>query len=642
MPMKNFLKCFAFYFVLIFLLEYVYKVAVFNIWFDSGLIYTALFTTLYALFFTILTIFLPKKASFPVTLTLFVLMTFIFIAEAMFTHIYDATFSIYSLNMASQAFDFRRILYEALLDKWFMILCFLTPLILFIIFHKKVFYHVQFKNVFKYGALYIAVYIIVMILIRFNKANSYSAYNLYHKVHAPTITVTKLGLLTEFKLDISRYVFGFSPKIEVEDVPIDEIEQEKIVEYNKLDLNFDDLESEFDSLSAYFKNKKATNKNEYTGIFEGKNIIYILAEGFNSIAVNEEVTQTLYKLVNSSFVFENYYSPMFMSTTGGEFQFSTSLIPTQQSLNAWKEGNTEFSYAIGNAFGNLGYETMAFHNWTYTYYKRNITMSTLGFDSYTACGNGLEKVMNCKIWPPSDVEMMNATIDKFINQDKFAVHYITVSGHTEYNFYGNNMALKNKSLVDNLTYSTAAKAYLATQIELDKALEILLNRLETAGKLEDTVIVLSGDHYPYTLSLDTINELSTYTRDETFEVNRSNLVIYNSSVETTVIDKLATSVDVLPTILNMFGMEYDSRLLIGSDIMSEHDSLVIFTDYSWITEKGRYNAKTNTFTPNEGENVTDDYVSSINKEVQNRVNVSTQIVETNYYAKILNASSKND
>ena len=249
--------------------------------------------------------------------------------------------------------------------------------------------------------------------------------------------------------------------------------------------------------------------------------------------------------------------------------------------------------------------------------------------------------MNCNIWPPSDIEMIDSTINDYINEDHFAVYYVTVSGHAEYNFMGNNIAAKNKSLVKDLEYSDAVKAYLATQIELDRALEKLLQHLREKGKLDDTVIVLSGDHYPYTLSVDQMNERSNYDKDIVFEVNKSNLILYNSATPRKTINKLACSVDVLPTILNMFNVKYDSRLLIGTDIMSEHDSLVIFNDFSWISEKGRYSTRTGKFIPNEETEVEEDYVSKINREVKNRINVSDNIVLNNYYEKILKEEANN-
>ena len=118
-----------------------------------------------------------------------------------------------------------------------------------------------------------------------------------------------------------------------------------------------------------------------------------MAEGFNSIAVDENLTPTLYKLTNSGFVFENFYSPVFLSTTGGEFQATTGLIPTQSILNMWKKDKPDIKYALGNSFSKAGYTANAYHDWTYTYYSRQDTMKTLGFDSYMGIGNGLEKFL---------------------------------------------------------------------------------------------------------------------------------------------------------------------------------------------------------------------------------------------------------
>ena len=634
--MKKYIKSLLIYFLAIFALELIYKTQVIGVLFNNGLFYAGLFSLLYASIVTFIVSVVPKKISNAVMIILMTIITLIFMSEAVFTYIIGSTFSVYSLNLAGQALDFYSVIVHTLMEKWLVMVLFLIPLIALIIFRKKFVYYKGIKNGWRTIIICIILYIIAGLSLFLDKKAVYSAYNLYNNTHAPSIMVNKLGLLTEFRLDIERYVLGFEEKTTVDDnasgQPVNEPE-EKRVEYNKLDLSFDSLD---ENTKSYLMNRSVTAKNDYTGIFEGKNLIYILAEGFNEIAVDEELTPTLYKLVNNGFVFSNYYSPVFMSTTGGEFQFSTSLIPTQKNLSDWKNGKTTFSYAVGNVFNELDYSVYAFHDWTYTYYKRNVTMKTLGYDNYVGCRNGLEKEMNCKIWPPSDIEMIDATIDDYINDEHFAVYYITVSGHAEYNFIGNNMAVKNKSAVNDLEYSEGIRAYLATQIELDKALEKLLQYLEEYNRLDDTVIVLSGDHYPYTLSVDQMNEISSYTKDLVFEVNKSNLILYNSATPSERIDKLACSVDVLPTILNMFNVPYDSRLLMGSDIMSEHESLVIFNDYSWISEKGRYSTRTGKFAPIDGTEVDEEYVAKMNREVRNRVNASGSIVANNYYEKILN------
>ncbi|MBO5976609.1 MAG: sulfatase-like hydrolase/transferase, partial [Oscillospiraceae bacterium] len=172
-------------------------------------------------------------------------------------------------------------------------------------------------------------------------------------------------------------------------------------------------------------------------MFEGKNLIFILAEGFNEIAVDETRTPTLYKLVNNGFVFNNFYSPEFLSTTGGEFQATTGLIPTQDILNKWKSDAPYMGLSLGNVFNNLGYRTQAYHNWTYKYYKRQVTMKTLGFENYIGCGNGLEIYMSCG-WLTKDTDMINVTAPYFLNQEgNFMTYYITLSGHAEYSKYHN-------------------------------------------------------------------------------------------------------------------------------------------------------------------------------------------------------------
>ena len=199
------------------------------------------------------------------------------------------------------------------------------------------------------------------------------------------------------------------------------------------------------------------------------------------------------------------------------------------------------------------------------------------------------------------------------------------------------MVDRNWDAVKDLPYSHKAKSYIAANIELDKAVGELIKNLEEAGKLEDTVIVISGDHYPYGLTLDEINELSTYERDDTFEKYRMPLLIWSGNMEEPIkVEKIGSSLDILPTVLNLFGVEYDSRLLIGKDILSDVDPLVIFSDRSFITDKGRYNAITGEFTANEGVETEKGYVEKINKIIYQKYQMSRLILENDYYRIVFN------
>ena len=385
----------------------------------------------------------------------------------------------------------------------------------------------------------------------------------------------------------------------------------------------------FKDIKEYIDNNPGTSKNKYTGIFKDKNLVFVVAESFSTIGVREDLTPTLYKLTNNGFVFNNYYVPYFLSTIGGEFQADTALYPSINSLSIWRSGNNSFPYGLGNSFNNINYNTYAYHNHSGYFQDRYKYLKAIGFNNFKACAMGLD--INCDVWPESDIEMIEKTYTDYIDSDKpFMAYYMTVSGHMEYNFFGNYIASKNKLLVDNLNLSTSASAYLATQIELDRALELLINKLEEANKLDDTVIILTADHYPYALSLEEMNELSTFKRDNLFEINHNSLIIWNNKLNRVEIDKVGMSIDVLPTVYNLFGIEYDSRLFAGTDLLSNSDGLVILSNRSWITDKGKYNSITNEYI-----GIGDvDYVNNINKTIQNKISFSRSMITNNGYKYI--------
>ena len=142
----------------------------------------------------------------------------------------------------------------------------------------------------------------------------------------------------------------------------------------------------------------------------------------------------------------------------------------------------------------------------------------------------------------------------------------------------------------------------------------------------------------FTLSTAEVNEVSTYQKDGVVEVNRSNFIIWNNQMEEPiVVDKVGSQIDVLPTLLNLFGIEYDSRLIIGKDILSNGECLAIFSNYSWVSDYGTYYANKKKFVPKEGvtlENQTE-YVKAINNRVSNYYSISKLIMDNDYYDYIL-------
>lgn len=642
--MKNKLRIVLWWSFWIIYLELIYKVFILKNILTTNTLSVILFSIPWIIIFSIITSIFNEKVNKVLTIILSFTIMLITLAQIVYYNFYNSIFSFLSLTTGTgQVLEFYEMIISVILRVWYIFVLILVPFILFIIFKNKIF---NFnRNNYKYMLSFIAILLLsllgIFIVVKKDNKGFYSLQRLLFKTHAPMLTIDKTGLLTMEMIDIERYIFGFTE--DVYDENINKVNQKeeivKPIEYNKTDIDFDKLISKetnetIKNMHEYFKNIDASNKNNYTGLFKGKNLIFITAEAFDTIALSEELTPTLYKMANNSFIFNNYYQPLYpVSTSDGEYMNLTSLIPKEGVWSFSKSSKISMPYGIGNIFKKDGYVTYGFHNHNYKYYDRNKSHKNIGL-TYYGCGNGLEKKMNCKHWPNSDKEMIDATTNYYIDNDKFMTYYMTVSGHLNYNFNGNNMAYRNKDKVKNLPYSKAVKAYYATQIELDKAMESLLKELESKNKLNDTLIVIAPDHYPYGLTTKQMNEVSTIDRSDKFEKFHTTLIMYNPNIEKTEVNKVISSIDILPTIYNLYGIEYDSRLLIGRDIFSDNEHIVILSDRSWITDKGRYNSVTKKFTNNTDEVIDEDYINRINTIVNQKYSMSSLVLSNNYYKKL--------
>ena len=613
---------FIIYFIYLFYLEFVFRVFAIN-----SFSYKNLYTLIYLVFISLILTFINKlfykKGSLVNKLILFIFSLY-FSLEIVFKKIFNVYFSIRSTGMAGNLNSFYKEMFNYIYNNFLYIFLMFIPFIICFIFKNIEYNKLDKKKILVYLILILNSFNIYKLSFMMNN----SINNLYFYVDNSNLYKEYVGVIPCTLLDIKRSFFGFNDKIFTFESSSESKEDEK----NIIDIDFDKLISEetddvLIGMHKYFKNEVATNKNKYSEYFKDKNLILFMAESFNSIAVDKTLTPTLYKLVNGGFSFDNFYSPVVYSTIGGEFQELTGLYPNIEMLSkVWRNGNNQYNWGIGNRFKNLGYSTYAYHNNQYNFQNRDKYLKSLGLDNYLGCGNGLESRMDCTVWPESDADLINSTVDDYINDDKFFVYYATVSGHMDYN-YGNYIANKNKEIVDKLPYNIELKAYLATQIELDRALESLINKLKEKNRLDNTVIALVGDHYPYALKLDSINEISDYERDDLFLINKSNFILWNSKMNTVKINKVASQIDVLPTIYNLFGVKYDSRFITGKDILSDCEGLAIFNNLSWISDKGKYNSITGKFDGDE--NI--EYVNNINNIVNNRVGISKKLIKYNYY-----------
>lgn len=639
----NYTKMFLINYIYLLILELIFKLLVINT-FDIGLLYIIIFSLPIAVIITFISSLFKKNIiNKIISILIWIIICSIFIAETVYYSFYKTICGLSAIIYGSQVMEFYSSILVHIKSNISIIIALIIPLFVLIV--------LSIKNVIKHDkyvkkdtiVLLMASFFFAISSLEIPNTSSDSAKNLFYNKNDLMQTTNTLGINNAIFLDAIKLMFGFEEKITIINNREYTISEDE--EYNVTDIDFDNLinnesDSTIASMHTYFSSVSPTNKNEYTGIFAGKNLIFIVAEAFYPIAVDEELTPTLYKLVNNSFVFDNYYQPIYnCSTSDGEFINQLSILPGVSTCSMKSTIDVDLPYSLGNIMQRYGYNSYAFHGWTYSYYNRDKTMPNLGYTyyGYDRYDKGYKYALSGinDSWPTSDIDVMNSSYSIYSSDERFVAYYMTISGHLEYNFSGGNaMALKNKSYVEELNTSDSIKAYIATQIEFDKSLEILLNNLESDGILDDTVIVISADHYPYGLSNDDITSYVDWIDNINFDLYKNNLVIYNSEIETTHVTKYTSSLDLLPTLLNLFGVEYDSRLLMGADIFSSSDDLVIFNNKSWITSKGRYDYLKKTFESFTDDEVSDEYIEEINAIVDLKFRMSKLLISKNYYSKL--------
>lgn len=637
-----------FFAVSFFYMECVLRAYVSEAFWGRGLLLTALFCFSLGAFLGVIPGLFRGRTAQIVGFILLLLPGAWMMLQTVYSTIFSAFFTLYSFSGAVSAAEFWRAAVSGILEAWLPLLLLSVPFVAYFCWAR--FLRTEVRS----GLREYSVVLLIAVLLQAgalgmvfrDNDDVMSDHYLFTRTFIPSLSVEHFGALTTLRLDLKNLIFGMedaetAAAFEAEEAARLKAERGDYLA-NALEIDWDALIEEEDDaairdMHEYFRSVTPTLQNEYTGKFAGKNLIWICAEGFSSWALNEKLTPTLCKMAKECFVFENFYNPIWgVSTSDGEYTTTTGLIPKSGVWSMAKSSNNQMAFCMGNQLSAQGYLCNAYHNHSYTYYDRDRSHPNLGYN-YIAKGHGLDVKTQ---WPESDVEMMEASVEDYINSDTpFHVYYMTVSGHLEYNFGGNAMAAKHKEEVAELPYSDACKAYLACQMELEAAVKVLLDTLKEAGKLEDTLIVLSGDHYPYGLTGAQIDELNGSEVEENFELYHSTLILWNSAMaaagETVVVEKPCYSLDILPTLSNLMGLDYDSRLLMGRDILSTASPLVVFSDHSWLTEKGRYNASTGKFIAAEGVRPDKSYVSSMMEKVNSMFAYSAKILDTDYYSHIL-------
>lgn len=490
-----------------------------------------------------------------------------------------------------------------------------------------------------------------------DKLSSSTSYDLFLKPTNANLVVREFGFIGYSFLDIKEYFFPgdfvSSINVDINSLASEASVSEHITIDNDLWLKIIDTETdeELNSLNSYFISNTVTTTNDYTGLFAGKNLIVIMVESANDIIFNEEYYPNIAKLVANGYTFTNNYSPRNVCSTGNNEMggmISLYSINNNCTVNVYKN-NTYFE-SIFNLFNNAGYVTNSFHDYYDWYYNRNTIHKNMGsgtfYDAVTLGINFSYTYGAYDTWA-SDEELMEKYLEILDERDEdepFMSFITTVTSHQPFSTSSNYGDMYMDLFPSN--YPTDLKRYMSKLKVVDNAIGILLDGLESRGILDDTVIVLYGDHYPYAIDTDSLNLALDYDTSVDKNADQTPLIIYNSSLEATEFSDYTSYVDILPTVANLFDLEFDSRLYMGTDIFSdEHESLVIFIDGSWKNEIAFYNASTSEIHYYTQKVYSDEEILAINTRVQLKLEMSGLAIKRNYFSYLdeaLNSSTTSE
>lgn len=418
----------------------------------------------------------------------------------------------------------------------------------------------------------------------------------------------------------------------------------------------------------YKENKYTPSNNEYTNIFKGKNIIVIHAESMQKFAMdltfnNKEVTPNLNKLANEGIFFSNFYSQVGVGTSSdAEFTFNTSLMPSTKGTVFVNYFDRDY-ISIPKLLKEQGYYTYSMHANTGEFWNRNTMHKSLGYDKfYNKDSYTIDETIGLGL---SDKSFFRQSVDimKQIKEEENKPFYsllIMLSNHTPFSDLALmedykttiDVTIDNQTVTRDYLNNTTMGNYLRSVHYADSAIGEFIDNLDKEGLLENTVLVIYGDHdarldfedfnllYNYDPITDTIKTENDegyipYTKYN-YELDRKVPFIiwtkdqnYNLNVNTPM-----GMIDVLPTLGNMIGIHSDYQL--GKDIMNlkGDDNTVTFIDGSFLTSKVYYNSPKGEIYSINNEPITEEYIKERTKKSSDLIEVSNDIITYDFIKEI--------
>ncbi len=603
-------------------------------------------TIILSLIISYIELYLNEKKTKTINILLVTIITIYTILQAGFNNFIGVYIS---FNVSGQAgavtsyiFDFLKSFY------WYYYLIFL-PLILLIIYYELVKKNIiKIKIINNFNKLESTLKTISLLLvfgffyhvtlsldIFQNKLQAISNKDLFNNPSNPSLAIREFGSTMFAILDIKN-VFSEQTIINKDNNNLKE-NNYNLDDSKWLELIDKEEDLSLNYLNEYFINNTYTGKNSYTGLFEDKNLIVIMMESVNDIFINEDLYPNFYKLLNEGYYFKNNYSPRNSCATGNnELSGMIGLYSIYNKCTANTYSSNLYPNSIFNLFNNKGYKTTSMHNYTEKYYARREIHTNMGSYRYFDVDDlGLTYNTKDEEWS-SDEDFLKQVVkilNSYSKNDKFMTWLTTVTSHQPYgsSTYGDKyLYLFDGEEYDD--YNIKLKRYMSKLKVLDDGLGVLLEGLEKQDKLDDTVIILYGDHYPYGLANNILETALPYSIEERYENERVPFVIWSNDIEATTYTQYTSYVNLLPTVANLFNLDYDSRFSTGQDLFSnQYESITIFADGSWKNEYAFYNASNDNITYYTNKTYTIEEIIEINEKVNNKIKYSNLAIQHNYF-----------
>ena len=522
--------------------------------------------------------------------------------------------------------------------------CFL-PLIVYILLHKYV--HFNDKGPFQLPAIFCILSFLLLIPMMDLGSGVNSILKTYDTFSNKTVIIDKYGIEHFFFRDLSALVYKAPDTIEIieeepveEQTPVNQSVKREISDGEWKNIAKEEVNANMQTIDKYLMNRQITQTNEKTGMFEDYNFIYFMVEAMDYLAIDKDLTPTLYKMYSEGIHFSNHYTPLYSCATGeSELVSYLSIFPYVNVCTPNYIAGISYYEALPYMFKNKGYSTFALHNWRDEFYERRSILPAIGFDNYYDIDD---------IWKDTSIPHTNGwQSDKMLIEQaikhmdetngKFFCDIITSVMHFPYDessYWGDYYIDQINEVHPEWTIEF--KRYMSKCMDFDAGLKVLLEYLESSGKADNTVICIYPDHRPYWMDYDQVMEATRHIDPLRFGENgiyRSPFIIYNRTIEPEINENYCSTLDHAPTIANLFNLNYDPRLFMGTDAFNG-DNIIILANGNWICRDGYYDATTEKFIPNDpSAAVSDAFVSRTNANVQNTIKISYLIMDEDYFSK---------